>query len=161
MTTSPISNALTVANEILKIAKRQGKSLTPMQLVKLTYIAHGWSLAVLDRDLFADRIEAWKFGPVIPSLYHATKQYGRNPIPPSLIKENEASPFASDVNNFLEDVVQKYGQLSGFALSNLTHQEGSPWHQVYQQGVMGISIDDTRIENHYREKLNEYRSTAA
>lgn len=161
MVAIPISTATTVANEILKIAKRKGLSLTPMQLVKLTYIAHGWALAVLDRDLFGDRIEAWKYGPVIPTLYHSTKQFGRSAIPHALIDEDDPSPLAPDVNAFLEDVVEKYGHLSGYALSNLTHREGSPWHQVYEDGVMNISIDDALIARHYKQMLDEYRRTSA
>lgn len=161
MVAAPISDAVSVADEILKIAKRRGKLLTPMQLVKLTYIAHGWALAVLERDLFADRIEAWKYGPVIPRLYHATKQYGRSEIPLHLIDDQAPPRFDADVTEFLEDVVEKYGDLTGFALSNLTHREGTPWHQVYEDGVMNIEIDDARIANHYRAKLNEYRGSAA
>ncbi|TFL16017.1 Panacea domain-containing protein [Jannaschia formosa] len=161
MTVAPITSALTAADEILKIAKRRGITLTPMQLVKLTYIAHGWSLAVLNRDLFGDRIEAWKYGPVIPVLYHATKKYGRSPVPAHLIDENSPSSLPADVQSFLEDVVEKYGSLSGFALSNLTHREGSPWHQVYEDGVMNIEIDDARIAEHYNRLLNDYRSSSA
>ncbi len=161
MVAIPVSNALTIADEILKIAKRKGMDLTPMQLVKLTYIAHGWALAILDRDLFADRIEAWKYGPVIPSVYHATKHWGRSSIPHVFIKENDPSPLGEDVNIFLEDVVSKYGRLSGYALSNLTHREGTPWHQVYQDGVMNLHIDDARIGSHYKKLLDEHRSTAA
>ena len=74
-------DVLTVADTILKIAKSKGKALTPMQLVKLTYIAHGWSLALSERDLFKNRIEAWRYGPVIPDLYQATKNFGRSEIP--------------------------------------------------------------------------------
>lgn len=74
-------DVLTVADAILKIAKSKGVSLTPMQLMKLVYIAHGWSLGLRGIDLFRNRIEAWQYGPVMPDLYHATKQFGRNPIP--------------------------------------------------------------------------------
>lgn len=61
-------DVLTVADTILKIAKSKGKALTPMQLVKLTYIAHGWSLALHEKGLFKNKIEAWQYGPVIPDL---------------------------------------------------------------------------------------------
>jgi uncharacterized phage-associated protein len=83
--------AVIIVDEILKISKKQGFALTPMQLLKLVYIAHGWALMILERDLFADRIEAWKYGPVIPVLYHATKHFGRNPIPLELIDDNESA----------------------------------------------------------------------
>ena len=158
---SAISTATAVADEILKIAKRKGLGLTPMQLVKLTYIAHGWSLAVLEDDLFADRIEAWKYGPVIPTLYHATKHFGRSQIPHAFIDEHKPSGLGDRVDAFLEDVVEKYAHLSGYALSNLTHREGSPWHQVYRDGVMNILIEDSLIAQHYKQKLNEYRSSTA
>jgi len=159
MSAQPISDALTVANEILKIAKRDGLSLTPMQLVKLTYIAHGWALAVLDRDLFTDRIEAWKYGPVVPNLYRATKHFGRDPIPHAFVDEHTDSPLASDAQELLKEVVSKYGQLSGVKLSNLTHRAGTPWHSVYKPSVMNLEISDDLIRKHYTRKLDEYRKS--
>ena len=151
--------ALTIADEILKIAKRKGLSLTPMQLMKLVYISHGWALAVLKEDLFSDRIEAWKFGPVIPGLYQATKQYGRNTIPLDLIDEGSKSNVNDNVRVFLEDVVSKYGNLNGIQLSNLTHRPGTPWEQVYRDGMMNIEIPDNVIRDHYVEKLNDSSRT--
>ena len=150
--------ALTIADEILKIAKRKSIKVTPMKLMKLVYIAHGWALAVLQRDLFTDRIEAWKYGPVIPNLYQATKQFGRNEIPLHLIEEN--APTSVDdqhVLTFLVDVVEKYGQLNGIQLSKLTHMPGTPWDQTYEPNSMGREIHDDLIRDHYKAKLNEYR----
>lgn len=154
-------SAITIGDEILKSAKRLGRSLTPMQLTKLTYIAHGWSLAVLDRDLFSDRIEAWKYGPVIPVIYHATKSYGRNSIPISSINSDEAPAVDAEVANFIEDVVGKYSHLDGIQLSNLTHQPGTPWSDCYREGEFGIQIEDDVIKKHYLRKLHEHRGTAA
>lgn len=150
-------SAITIADEILKAAKKQSISLTPMQLMKLVYIAHGWSLVVMNRDLFTDRIEAWKYGPVIPNLYQATKRFGRNAIPMNLIDETENPNIDPSVRSFLEDVVRKYGHLSGIQLSNLTHLSGTPWHEVYEPNVMGKEISDDRIRHHYQVKLNEYK----
>ena len=154
-------SVLTIADEVLKIAKRDGAFLTPMQLVKLVYIAHGWSLAILDRDLFNDRIEAWKYGPVIPKLYHATKQFGRNPIPADLINEDSQSEVEPEIIKFLSEVVEKYGNLSGIELSQLTHLPGTPWDEVYEPNVLGKDIPDDLIKQHYSDKLNENRNTAA
>lgn len=147
-------DALTIADEILKIAKSKGKSLTPMQVTKLAYIAHGWALAILKRDLFRNRIEAWQYGPVIPDIYHATKHYGRSPIPLSMIGDPEVSAVDGETRAFLEDVFNKYGHLDGISLSYLTHQSGTPWDQVYKPGVRRIEIPDHLIKQHYDEMLS-------
>ena len=158
-------SVLSVADEILKIAKKEGRSLTPMQLVKLVYIAHGWSLAIRGHGLFSDPIEAWKYGPVIPSLYHATKQFGRGAIPFDLIDEDSPSELSDDLRSFLQDVFDKYGDLDGIQLSSLTHRYGTPWHDVYRPYISHIRIPDDLIKQHYSEKLREHKqricSTAA
>ena len=58
------TSARAVANEFIRLAKADCKSFTPSQLMKLAYIAHGWMLALYQRPLITDRIEAWKYGPV-------------------------------------------------------------------------------------------------
>ncbi|MCB0375635.1 MAG: DUF4065 domain-containing protein, partial [Sinomicrobium sp.] len=54
--------------------------ITPMKLVKLVYIAHGWHLGITDNALIDENPEAWKYGPVIPRIYHEFKKFGKNPI---------------------------------------------------------------------------------
>lgn len=154
-------DVLNVADAILKIAKKKHKSLTPMQLMKLTYIAHGWSLGIRNKDLFQNRIEAWQYGPVIPDLYHATKSYGRNPIPTSSIGDPAELNVSEDDAAFLEDVFSKYGHLDGIALSYLTHQRGTPWDQVYRPGVYRIEIPDSLIRKHYHEMFDARRAVTA
>jgi len=151
---------LTIADEMLRIAKRKGRQLTPMQLMKLVYIAHGWSLAVMGRDIFSDRIEAWKFGPVIPTLYQAAKRFGRDEIPNSLVDDSPSGILDEEMQAFLDDVFLKYGHLSGIQLSNLTHMAGTPWSEVYEGGMTNNEISDHLISRHYLEKLNEYRQQA-
>lgn len=144
-------DVLTVADAILKIAKAKAKALTPMQLVKLTYIAHGWSLGIRGRDLFKNRIEAWQYGPVIPDLYHATKSYGRNPIPLEAIGDANDIQVSADDKAFLDAVFEKYQHLDGISLSYLTHKAGTPWTEVFQPGMRHIEIPDDLIAKHYKE----------
>ena len=153
-------DVLTVADAILKIAKVRGQQLTPMQLVKLTYIAHGWSLGLRGRDLFRNRIEAWQYGPVIPDLYHATKAFGRAPIPLESVGDVSQVGVAPEDMQLLEGVYSKYGHLDGIALSYLTHTAGTPWTQVYRHGVMHIDIPDDLIARHYRELAFDARQQA-
>jgi uncharacterized phage-associated protein len=73
-------SSTTVANRLFQLAGRAGYRLTPMQLVKLVFLCHGWMLGLYGKPLVRDRIEAWKYGPVIPKLYNAVKQYRGGPI---------------------------------------------------------------------------------
>ncbi|MGH6781286.1 MAG: Panacea domain-containing protein, partial [Sphingomonadaceae bacterium] len=136
----PLSDVMTVADDILRVAKAQGRALTPLQLMKLTYIAHGYALGTGAGDLFNSRIEAWKYGPVIPDLYHATKVYGRNPIP--LDRVGEGRSLQGLAAAIVDRVMAKYGRLDGIALSNLTHRSGTPWSQTYRDGHLGLEIPD-------------------
>jgi len=142
-------DAITIADELLRIAKRHGAALSPMKLMKLTYIAHGWALALRKQDLFQNRIEAWRYGPVIPDLYRATKHFGGSDIPLHLIDENAQPQVDGMTQTFLDDVWSKYGHLSAIALSNLTHQSGTPWEQVYRPDRRNIEIPDSLIRSHY------------
>ena len=151
-------SVLQIADDILKIAKMNGKALTPLQLMKLVYIAHGFYLAMREgEDLFQERIEAWKYGPVIPDLYHATKRFGRNKIPHSMIDDEALEVNKLDAE-FLRDVYSKYGHLSGIALSGLTHKQGTPWSQIFD-GFFGTEIPDELIRDHYRQIVDGQSST--
>lgn len=57
-------------------------SLTPLQVIKMVYIAHGYSLALLDEPLVEEAVEAWRYGPVLPSVYHTVKKCEVRSPPP-------------------------------------------------------------------------------
>lgn len=153
MTQAKMYDALTIADAMLKIGKREGHTMTPMKLLKLVYIAHGFSLALLGRDLFQNRIEAWKYGPVIPDLYQATKRFGRGEIPLHLIGDPADQVVDNQVQKFLEEVYAKYGHLDGIQLSYLTHQSGTPWDRTYDPNKRNAEIPDQMIKEHYQGML--------
>ena len=154
-------SVLTIADELLRIAKKKNQELTPLQLMKLVYIAHGWSLGMNRGDLFSERIEAWKYGPVIPDLYHVTKRFGRNPIPLELIGDG-GSETDDGTTEFLQSVFENYGALSGIKLSELTHKSRTPWDIVYNGGAYNGEITDALITDHYSRLYNaRKRRTAA
>jgi uncharacterized phage-associated protein len=146
---------LTIADILLRIAKQKNKKLTPMQLMKLTYIANGWSLAIKEKPLFKNSIEAWKYGPVMPDLYHATKSFGRDPIPFEKIKGDltDLPEELKDEVEFLKKVYSLYEDKSGIALSSLTHMHGTPWHQTFNEYEMSKEIPVPLIKAHYDEQL--------
>jgi len=148
------TGAYKVANEFLHLAEQRDVALTPLQLMKLVYIAHGWSLALLHRPLVTDRIEAWKYGPVIPDLYQLTKRYGSGAVAcelrPSFFS-GRTPDLDEEERNLIAAVFDVYGELSGIRLSALTHKHGTPWAQTYQADVWNLPISNDIIAEHYRQ----------
>ena len=65
-----------IANYFLDLARAQEKALTPLKIQKLVYFANGWHLAIKGVPLINEQVEAWRFGPVIPSLYTHFERMG-------------------------------------------------------------------------------------
>jgi len=149
-------DARTVANELLKIAKEDGHTLTNMQLQKLVYIAHGYSLAILHKPLIKQSVEAWRYGPVVPDLYHALRQYGAGVVdkPINMLSSEQLSETDKAL---LRAVESAYDRFTGSQLSTMTHREGTPWREVYQPNANFNNnvIPDPLIKEHYIGLLNE------
>lgn len=151
-----------IANVFLALAEAAGKRLTPLQLIKLVYIAHGWYLALTSKPLIRETPQAWQYGPVVPSLYQEFKEFGNSPITRRCEKfafgtPSELPPDGEDggLHRFLQKIWNVYGKYTGAQLSTLTHQVGTPWHDVwYNQGGKdrhGADIPNDLIRAHYQE----------
>lgn len=137
-------SAIAVANTFLEFAKEEGRSVTHMELQKYTFFAHAWHLGYTDEPLISDQIQAWKFGPVIPKMYHAFKGFGNAPIDKYGVEFNVAkcevnAPVVREGNLrvFLRKVWDAYKKYSAGALSSMSHELGGPWAQVYQETGTG------------------------
>lgn len=146
-----------VARYFIEKAKASGVELTPMKLVKLLYIAHGWHLALLGKPLIREPIQAWKYGPVIESIYHGFKRLGNKPIPSDEAANLARADFSTETNALLQHVWNKYSTLTALNLSALTHQPGTPWHTVWEREggkiYRGEVIPNEIIRAFYMSKL--------
>lgn len=138
-----------IANRILDIRAEGGKPLTVMQLIKLVYIADGWAMALLGRPLSKADPQAWQYGPVFPEVYRAFKRFGPNPVTSQATIPGTDVPFGEefppDEEALLRDVVESYGKLSAYQLSNLTHQPETPWSRAFALGPYSpIGFSDIR-----------------
>ena len=106
----------------------------------MVYMAHGLTLAVTDKPLIHDRIEAWKYGPVIPLLYHELKRWGNTQVPylnycgtePSLnneIVQNRKDLFeyilTEPQRKIIDLIVEHYKDWSFTDLQRLCHEPGN------------------------------------
>lgn len=162
--------ATAIANEFLTIAKAERKDLSPMKLQKLVFFAHGWCLALTGKPLISDRVEAWQYGPVIPSLYHEFKYSGNGAItvPATTIGFDRGKMCFEtislddypddeerrDAKQIIARVFDVYKDYSAVQLSNATHMQGTPWQQVYREGVRNLTIPDETIKSYFQGIAN-------
>lgn len=152
-------SSLTVADYLLKKVEDNKKtnkiptSLTPMQLIKLVYLCHGWMLGLYGRPLLVDVTEAWRYGPVIPELYRAIKHFRNTPVVGNLV--NDRGEFSAEEKSVMDQVLDIYGRYSGLQLSGLTHAEGTPWSKAYNKGKE--VIPNELIREHFFDLAEEYR----
>jgi len=102
------------------------ESMTHKKLQKLCYYAQAWHLALLDKPLFNEKIEAWIHGPVIPDLYQKYKKYGYESIKKQSINLKEID---KELYSFIKNIYDYYGEFDGDQLENITHQE-DPWMET-------------------------------
>ena len=116
--------SLQVAQKLLDMATSDKNALTPIQLIKLTYFGtHGWMLAVHNRPLLSEPVEAWQYGPVLPKLHKKIKNFRGQPVTATLSSDPVVDPDAIDV---IEQVYRLYGRLSGLRLSTITLKSNHP-----------------------------------
>lgn len=68
------------ANRFLSLAQRDGEKFDPLKLQKVLFLLRGWPLFFTGKPMLGEFVEAWEPGPVVPSVYHAFKQFGSRSI---------------------------------------------------------------------------------
>jgi len=154
-----------IANFFLDRSDEENMPMTSLKLLKLVYIAYGWHLALQRERLFLEPIEAWKHGPVVPSLYHEFKHFrnqnivGRSEdidldtwdlVTPRVPEDDEDTRFV------LDKVWASYRRFAPWDLRNKTHETDGPWDRVYEPGKQNIELRDEDIQEHYENRIAKY-----
>lgn len=156
-------SSITIANYFLRRGWDEQIGISPQKLLKLVYVTHGWYLGALGEPLIRDRIMAWRYGPIIPALYHQVKGYGGYSITAEIrsafysANEDELDEI---VRSFLDKIWERYRDFTGIELSSLTHQKGTPWDVVRARSPRAVRrsrtviIRDKVIEDYYRQRVD-------
>ena len=59
---------------------RSGWSLSNLELQKILYVGQMLYLGRYNEPLVNEVFEAWDYGPVLPTIYHSAKMFGRSPV---------------------------------------------------------------------------------
>lgn len=108
---------------------RARPELDQMQLHKLLYLTQAAQLAWYGTSAFKERIEAWRWGPMVRRVAGHYKNFGRNPIKKPASGNPDNVPRRTLL--VMERVLGEYGSLDGPTLADMTKVVGGPWHQVW------------------------------
>ncbi|HEV7591149.1 MAG TPA: type II toxin-antitoxin system antitoxin SocA domain-containing protein [Longimicrobium sp.] len=136
-----------------KVDEDAGDGISNLKLQKLVYFAQAYHLAMYNEPLFADQVEAWEHGPVVPDLYRHYKAYGSGNIPaPADFNPDDYDQQSAEL---MDEVYEVFGQYSAWKLRNLTHQE-RPWMEAYEDGAdRGRVITVGAMRDFYKDFVTE------
>jgi uncharacterized phage-associated protein len=161
-------SSIAVANNFIDLACQScDNSLTPMKLQKLVFYSHGWYLALSGQPLIIEKVEAWKYGPVIPAVYHKFKDYGNDQVSkPAEVYEIKDGKLTIEIPKVDDDqgtialikrIWESYGKYTGVQLSNATHSPGTPWHTVWEVDggklAQGVPIPNQLIADFFKKQM--------
>lgn len=145
--------ASTIASYIIAFSQEHGDPVSNLKLQKLLYYAQAWHLAINDRPLFDEQIEAWVHGPVVPSVYREYKQFSWQPIAAAVVEPK----LEKDVVDHLDEVMEVYGSLTALKLEQLTHAE-YPWQHARgnlpEDASSNAVITHDDMKAYYRKRLD-------
>lgn len=153
---------LALANEFICFDRDGG--ISHMKLQKLVYFAHGWWLTGEEGSILDEDPEVWRHGPVFNSMYKVLSGFGAARISapiPSLFGERPPRVDENDVRAFelIRFIWGRYGRMSAFELSDMTHSRGSAWQVMaerYNYNVpTHLKIDRELIRSEFVRIRNE------
>jgi uncharacterized phage-associated protein len=160
--------SLEAAKYIIALLDSKGDdSLTNKKLQKLLYYVQAWNLAVFGTPLFNEQPQAWRHGPVYPTVYQAYKKFGSEKV--SIDDEYERTALSSDETvqlmehehrlpveqlGLIEEVMKKYATRSALHLEIISHQE-KPWLDARE----GLGDFDASANVITHESMRQYYSS--
>ena len=125
-----------VASYISRRYEREyGSQIDEMKLHKLLYFAQRESLIQLDRPLYAESFQAWKYGPVLVQIRSLYKQ--------GKLTERLTSEEIATYQTVFDKVFEQYAPKDAWSLSSITHGEIS-WQKA-RVGIPAGENSDTLI----------------
>lgn len=146
-------NVLDIANKLLlktEEASNGEELMTNMKLQKMLYYQQGFHLAYFGTPLFDEDLEAWMYGPVVPSVYFEYKDNKKEGIKPN--KEIKFEFQNKKEEALFNEVFRVYGVYSALGLMNMTHSE-MPWKST--NTGEGNIISKSKIKSFFKSRLKK------
>ena len=129
------------AHDVAREIRNQLPDAGRVKVQKLLYYAQGYHLAIHREPLFDDEIQAWQYGPVVPSVYRADRYGQSSPIPAVALDDRQMAS--------VQMATGRFGGLFATELIAMTHAE-APWIDAKRQGGLNTPLDQESIGKYFR-----------
>lgn len=119
--------AMTVAQFLIDRSNERQQPISNLQLQKILFFAWRDYFIVNKNYLFADEIQAWQYGHVVPSVDYEYSRYSAM----KLIFRYQTSIEACD-DELLTQALAQYAKLPISRLVTESHKEGGSWAKIYE-----------------------------
>ena len=126
-------NALRIALYVIKRYMERAAEISNLKLQKVLYFIQKGFLYIRKNPCFKDRIEAWQYGPVVPSVYNIFSASGSSGIKLySLLNDNFDDIENRDIQ-LLNKIIDSDLNTDVWEMVRRTHQVGGAWDIVFNQ----------------------------
>ena len=133
------------------------EGISHLKLQKLLYYAQGISLAMYEKPIFKEKIEAWQHGPVVRDVYAYFSKFGRNNINIKMDKEKEEILREIEENKEVSEVLNltydNFAIYTAWQLRQMTHEDNTPWDITQKTKGLGSIIEQSLIEKYFKEEV--------
>lgn len=125
-------NAIDIAKYVIKYASDTGNPITNLYLQKILYYLQVNQILSKGEVLYKDDIVAWKYGPVVESVYYEFVAFGSCPIENEFIK-NAVINIDVDTKRMIEEIVDEKIKKPSWKLAAESCSE-IPWLKATNNG---------------------------
>lgn len=162
-----VYRAIDVANYIVQMSIQNKKPLSNLKLQKILYYLQARFLVETGEPIFNDNMEKWKYGPVIPSVYHEFKLFGSaaiekvsntlrvvrddsNNVTDIRFEEFNENCIETDDKLIISQTVNSLSDFGAFELVELTHE-----HSIWKDFELDISLNNP-VDPYGNKELKDF-----
>lgn len=124
----------TVKDVASYVVTKCDNDLMPVSNLKLQKILYYIQKKYMKKGMeaFAEDFQAWKYGPVVPEIYHYYSYYGGLPL---TTVPNDAVDIQEADRAIIDSIVEEKRLMRPWQLVSETHKPGGAWALTYKGGA--------------------------
>lgn len=151
-------NSTSIAFYLTARTNEEGYFTNMTKVQKLLYIVYGIYLVATGKRLTDEHPQAWPYGPVFPETRRVLldQEFRKIKLGNLQVEGIEQIKQDKDLSVVISFVLKNFGSWPATALSEWSHEDGSPWEQTTNKFRFkwGNEIDDCLIQEYFSDLVS-------